>query len=145
LAAEDDYNLREQQLVERIQNVDPAWLEEDPIPQSIQFMIDLIPNYRRFLKELQRRARLWVLVYVPYEEKSMIPVHHNSFTEKTVKSLEPKMLQIIESPAWKAPVEKKDEVRRCILFVMKGFAPQKANNSEPQSAGEDQRNSNFGR
>jgi glycosyltransferase involved in cell wall biosynthesis/SAM-dependent methyltransferase len=220
LAAEDDYKLREQQLMERIQNVDPAWLEEDSIPQSIQFMIDLIPtirtllkgwptwktlsvldvgaasgaasnllatmyrehffdvkmkvdaldiepkfkayadshfpniryligdiykfdnsnvwdliicshtlehipDYRRFLTELQRRARYWVLVYVPYEEKSLIPIHHNSFTEKTVKSLQPMMLQVLESPAWKAPVEKKDEVRKCILFVMKGFASQK--------------------
>ena len=219
MAAEDDYKLREQQLMERIQNVDPAWLEEDSIPQSIQFMIELIPtirtilkgwpawktlsvldigaasgagsnllatmyrehffdvkmkvdaldiepkfksyadshfpnirymigdiykldntnvwdliicshtlehipDYRKFLTELQRRARYWVLAYVPYEEKSLIPLHHNSFTEKTVKSLEPIILQVMESPAWKAPIEKKEEVRKCILFVTKGFAAQ---------------------
>jgi glycosyltransferase involved in cell wall biosynthesis/SAM-dependent methyltransferase len=228
LAAEDDYELREQQLMERIQNVDPAWLEEDSIPQSIQFMIELlptirtllkgwptwktlsvldvgaasgagsnllatmyrehffdvkmkvdaldiepkfktyadsrfpnirymigdiykldntnvwdlivcshtlehIPDYRRFLTELQRRARYWVLVYVPYEEKSLIAIHQNSFTEKTVRSLDPIILQVLESPAWKAPVEKKGAVRKCILFVMKGFASREPITQSPEA------------
>jgi glycosyltransferase involved in cell wall biosynthesis/SAM-dependent methyltransferase len=216
---DDDYKLREQQLMERIRKVDPSWLEEDSVPQSIQFMIDLlptirtllrdwptwktlsvldvgaasgagsnllatmhrehffgvkmkvdaldieprfktyadshfsniryligdiyrldntnvwdliicshtlehVPDYRKFLSELQRRAKHWVLVYVPYEEKNLIPIHHNSFTERTVRSLKPTMFQVLESPAWKAPVEKKDEVRKCILFVMNGLASQ---------------------
>jgi glycosyltransferase involved in cell wall biosynthesis/ubiquinone/menaquinone biosynthesis C-methylase UbiE len=211
------YKLREQRLVERIKDVDPSWLVEDSIPQSIQFMIDLIPtirtllkdwpkwkslsvldvgaasgagsnllatmfrehffdvkmkvdaldiepkfksyadshfpnirylvgdiskledtsvwdliicshtlehirNYRGFLSELQRRAKHWVLVYVPYEERKLIPVHHNSFSRGTVRSFKPLMIRVLESPGWKAPVEKKEEVRKCILFVMKGFA-----------------------
>jgi hypothetical protein len=61
LGTQDDYRLREQQLMERIQKVDLEWLEEDSVPQSIQFMIDLIPTIRTLIKDWPTWKTLSVL------------------------------------------------------------------------------------
>jgi 2-polyprenyl-3-methyl-5-hydroxy-6-metoxy-1,4-benzoquinol methylase len=213
--AQDEYELREKQLMEKIRNVDPVWLESDSVPQSLQFMIDIlptirrltngwpkrrilrvldvgaasgagsnllatmhsgyffevkmsvdaldteprfkpyadqhfpkikyivgnihefdktatwdliicshtlehIPDYQSFVSELQRRARYWVLIYSPYDERHRIAVHVNSFNEDTFKDREPIISQLIESPGWRTLDP--DEIRKCILVVMKGFA-----------------------
>lgn len=213
--AQDEDELLEKQLMEKIRNVDPVWLDSESVPQSLQFMIDIlptvrrltngwpkgrvlrvldvgaasgaganllatmhcgyffevkmsvdaldteprfkpyadqhfpkinyivgnihelddtttwdliicshtlehIPDYQSFVSELQRRARYWVLIYSPYNEKRRIPIHVNSFNEDTFKGREPIISEVVESPGWRTLDP--EEIRKCILIVMRGFA-----------------------
>jgi len=71
-----------------------------------------------YIEELKRRARHWVLVYSPFEEKNRIKGHQISIMMDMVKKLNPILIEQIKSPGWNGWVERGN----CILFVLKGKA-----------------------
>ena len=81
---------------------------------TVEHMIDPFP----FIEELQRRSKHWVLIYCPLNEQPLIKPHKFIFTKDIIDSLQPLMVEIIDSPAWSNP----EGTRKCVLFVLKGKA-----------------------
>jgi SAM-dependent methyltransferase len=82
---------------------------------TIEHMSDPFP----FITQLQKLARRWVLIYCPFDEYTLIPGHEISITKDIVDSLQPSVVEILDSPGWSSITED----RKCILFVLQGSAP----------------------
>ena len=82
--------------------------------------IEHIEDPSALILELQRRARHWVLVYAPFEEKNIDSSGHlRSITREFIESFDPMSIQVIASRAWR----KLDEPDcRAVLFILKGTA-----------------------
>jgi SAM-dependent methyltransferase len=81
-------------------------------------VIEHLPNPFPLIAEIRRRARHWALFYAPFEERNLLEKGHLiSITRSMVVTLQPKIMKIITSPAWKHPV---DENSQCVLFVLSG-------------------------
>jgi len=63
-------------------------------------VIEHIPDPAPFVAELKRRARMFVLVYTPWEECSLIPTHHR-IDRETVMQLQPDHWSVWPSWGWR--------------------------------------------
>lgn len=80
--------------------------------------IEHIADPRPFIAELQRRARRWVLLYAPFDEKHPDGVEHvTRITRELIHSLEPERTEVFTSPGWKKPGEPDSRV---VLFLLPG-------------------------
>lgn len=70
-----------------------------------------------WIERVRLRARKWAMFYCPFEEKQLLPGHRLSFTRPMIDALNPIHVEIIDSPAWRNPV---DEISRAVLFVLPG-------------------------
>lgn len=80
--------------------------------------IEHLANPRPFIEELNRRARKWLLLYAPFEERQPDGVEHlTRITRGFVESFEPIRVDVFSSPGWQKPGEPDSKV---VLFVLPG-------------------------
>jgi hypothetical protein len=71
-----------------------------------------------FIRELQRRARDWVVLYAPFEERQLRS-HRFRVTREYVEAHDPVSVEITRSLGWKTQDEPDP---RCVIFVLRGEA-----------------------
>lgn len=80
--------------------------------------IEHLADPRPFILELQRRARKWLLLYAPYEERKPDGVEHlTRITRDFVQSFDPLRFDVFTSPGWQKPGEPDCRV---VLFILPG-------------------------
>jgi SAM-dependent methyltransferase len=83
-------------------------------------VVEHVANPTRLVRELQRRARHWVLVYAPYNERPLISEHTNTIDDDLIDLWGPTQVRIVQSPAW---YKEDDDHASCVLLELPGIAP----------------------
>jgi len=83
-------------------------------------VVEHVPDPTRLVRKLQQRARHWVLVYAPYNERPLISEHVNTIDDALIESWSPTRVQVMRSPAW---FKDNDPEASCVLLELPGIAP----------------------
>ena len=83
-------------------------------------VVEHVADPTRLVRDLQRRARHWVLVYAPYNEHPLISEHRNKIDDELIELWAPTRIQVLRSPAW---YKEDDPEASCVLLELPGVAP----------------------
>lgn len=76
-------------------------------------VVEHIPDPTPFVAELKRRARMFVLIYTPWEEVRLIPTHHR-IDQDTLARLQPDHWSVWPSWGWR---HEHDDESDCVMQI----------------------------